>query len=120
FFAQIMSLLPWVIAIGITISPLIQLVRIIFCILTVFMLFYYSLQTVYIAMIQKILVSVSFFSICITICFASLYVLTTGFHFQLVTIDWMLIFHGFTNAVLFGFIVTVVWLLSISSSRWLS
>lgn len=118
FIAPMMALLPWVMAIGITISPWIELVGIIFYILTVFMLFYYSLQTVYIAMIQKIFVSVSFFSICITICFASLYVLTTGFHFQLVTIDWMLIFHGFTNAVLFGFIGTVGWLMSIPSSRW--
>src|SRR5699024_6547431 len=118
YMASSMILLPWVMAVGISLSPWVELIGIIVYILSVFSIIIYSFRLAYVNRLQKTLVITSFASVGVTIIFAYLYIISHSFQYGIVTIEWMLIFHGITNALLFGLIGSVGWLLAIPSSKW--
>lgn len=119
YIASFMIVLPWVMAVGISLSRWVELIGIFLYVVTVFVIIVYSIKVTYRHRLQHIFIVTSFSAVGLTIIFACLYVFSHSFSFHIVTIEWMLFFHGITNAILFGLLGCLGWLISIPQSSWI-
>ena len=109
FLTTIVLVSPLVVAAGITFSPWLELVSVLLYIIGIYGFIVLSLKVPFTSWIQKILVTVSFGALGITIIFSLLYAVGNAFGVFQVTIEFMLKFHGFFNCVLFGLCGLVGW-----------
>lgn len=116
--ALLLIILPWVMAAGITVSRWIEIVGVSIYIVTIVYLIVYSLRTTYRKKWQSTLIRLSFGVVGVTIIFSLLYVFSNGFGMQIVTIQWMLVFHGITNACIFGLLGLIGWNLALPNERY--
>lgn len=115
--ASALIILPWIMAAGITLSRWIEIVGVMVYIVTIGSLIVYSTRTRYANGVQGLLVNLSFGAIGLTIIFALLYILSNGFGMNIVTISWMLVFHGVTNAGVFGILGLLGWSVAIPPAQ---
>lgn len=113
-----MIILPWVMAVGITLSRWIELIGVVLYIITIYTFILYSTRKIYKHIYQRIAIITAFSTVGLTIIFACLYILSNGFGMQIMTIQTMLITHGVMNAGLFGFIGTIGWLIAIPEATY--
>lgn len=118
--AGVLIILPWVMAAGITLSPWIEIVGVTVYIASIGSLIVYSIRTHYANFLQRFLVNISFGAVGMTIIFALLYVLSNGFGMPIVTIGWMLVFHGITNASIFGLLGLTGWMCALPPARFVA
>ncbi len=112
----IILLSPMIVALGITFSRWLELLSVILYIIGLYGLIVLSFLTRFFSYNQKRLVRISFAALGITIGFSLLYALGSGWGLFIVTIDFMLLFHGTLNCILFALCGIFGWSLAIPKS----
>ncbi|MFD2043882.1 YndJ family protein [Ornithinibacillus salinisoli] len=100
---------PIIVALGITFSPIIEVLSVILYIIGIYGLIVLTYRTPFHVSLQKWLIRISFAAVGITILFSLLYAVGNSTKLFTVTIDFMLRFHGITNAVVFASIGIIGW-----------
>jgi hypothetical protein len=103
---------PLLVAIGITFWPLLEVISVLLYIFAIYTLITLAFRTRFATKLQSIFIRISFCSLGITILFSLLYAANSAFGKWGVSIDFMLIFHGLVNSVLFGMIGVLGWVMS--------
>ncbi|WP_036184746.1 YndJ family protein [Ureibacillus manganicus] len=109
FAAGILLISLMLLAIGITFSVWIEWVSVVFYMIGIYMIIYYTWRAHFARRLQKGFILLSFGSLGVTILFSFLYAfgrLTSNFS---VSIDFMLQFHGFLNCILFALLGVIGW-----------
>ena len=115
--ASILLVSPIIVAIGITYSTWIEVGSVILYIIGLSGLIYIAWKTAFTTQLQKWLLRISFSSLGVTILFSLLYALGNRFGDIIVTIDFMLLFHGVLNCLGFGLFGIIGWSLFIPSTN---
>lgn len=112
----ILIISPMVVAIGITFSPWIELLSVMLYIFGLYGLIFLVWKTSFQIPLQKWLVRMSFAALGVTIVFSLLYALGTGFGLGALSINFMLLFHGLLNCILFAMAGLIGWAISVPST----
>ncbi|ASN06008.1 YndJ family transporter [Virgibacillus necropolis] len=113
----IILLSPIVVAVGIAYSPLIELFSVLMYIVGIYGLIILSVKASVQHVLQKWMIRISFAALGISIVFSLLYAFGNLSKLYVVTIDFMLRFHGVTNCVLFALIGIIGWYIQIPPSK---
>ena len=100
---------PMIVAAGITFSSLIEIASVIIYMIGIYQLLKLAYQAPYTHPIQKWLVRLSFSTLGVTILFSMLYALRHLAGLPSLSINFMLIFHGFFNAICFALLGVFGW-----------
>lgn len=103
---------PMLVALGITFLPLLEVVSVILYIFAIYSLLILSFQTTFVHPLQATFIRLSYFALCVTILFSLTYAAGNAFGKWTVSLDFMLLFHGFFNCIIFGLIGIIGWVLS--------
>ncbi|HEY4551664.1 MAG TPA: YndJ family protein [Bacillaceae bacterium] len=108
---------PMAVALGITFSRWMELISVLLYIMGIYGLIYLSFKASFIHRLQRWMVRLSFGALGITILFSLLYAFgrLNGQHYA--TIDFMLLFHGVLNCVLFAAVGLIGWCMSTPKER---
>ncbi|WP_339165241.1 YndJ family protein [Siminovitchia sp. FSL W7-1587] len=101
---------PMLVAIGITFWPLLEFISVMLYIFAIYGLIILAFRTHFPLKVQAILIRISYSALGVTILFSLLYV--TNHIFWFARIDFMLIFHGFTNCFFFGMLGVLGWVVA--------
>lgn len=96
-------------AIGITFSVWIEWVSVVFYMIGIYMIVYFTWRAPFVNRLQKGFILLSFGSLGVTILFSFLYAFGRLINDFSVSINFMLQFHGFLNCVLFALIGVIGW-----------
>ncbi|MBD8071461.1 YndJ family protein [Bacillus sp. PS06] len=102
---------PMLVAIGITFWPLLEFLSVILYIISIYTVIVLVCKTHFYTKLQGVLVRLSFCSLGVTILFSLLYATNSAFGVMGVTIDFMLMFHGVFNCLIFGMIGVLGWMI---------
>ncbi|WP_340372153.1 YndJ family protein [Peribacillus sp. FSL E2-0218] len=102
---------PILVAIGISLSPLLEIISVLLYIFAIYTLIVLAYETRFLSHLQAILIRLSFSALGITILFSLLYATYNSFGIWLVSIDFMLKFHGLFNCLIFGMLGVLGWVL---------
>ncbi|AZV61614.1 YndJ family protein [Peribacillus frigoritolerans] len=102
---------PILVAIGISISPLLEFISVLLYIFAIYTLIVLAYRTRFLSLLQTILIRLSFSALGITILFSLLYATNNSFGLWFVSIDFMLKFHGLFNCLIFGMLGVLGWVL---------
>lgn len=115
FICTIVLISPMSVAIGITFSRWLELIAVILYIIGIYGLLYLSFKTVFLTNWQKKFVMISFAGLGVTIIFSLLYALGNAIGLFIVSIDFMLRFHGVLNCIVFALIGLIGWSFAVPS-----
>lgn len=108
---------PMAVAAGITFSRWIEMFSVLLYIFGICTVIWIVWKNPFSTGLQKWLLRLSFSALAVTITFSLLYVLSNGFGFFAVTIDFMLRFHGVLNCVIFALAGIIGWSLAVPEPR---
>lgn len=114
---SIIILSPIIVALGITFSVTLELVSVLIYIVGIYGLIVLSFKAPIQHAIQKICIRVSFAALGISIIFSLLYAFGNLSGLYIVTIDFMLLFHGITNVTLFALVGIIGWSIETPTSK---
>ncbi|SOC42672.1 YndJ family protein [Ureibacillus acetophenoni] len=117
FAAGILLISLFLLAIGITFSVWIEWVSVVFYIIGIYMIIYYTLQAPLVSLFQRWLIVLSFSSLGVTILLSFLYALGRLTNDFSVSIDFMLQFHGMLNCVIFALLGVIGWSIYVPPAR---
>ncbi|MGD6780228.1 YndJ family protein [Sutcliffiella horikoshii] len=103
---------PMLVAIGITFWPLLEFISVLVYIFAIYSLIFLAFRTRFASKLQAILIRLSYSALGITIIFSLLYAANSAFGSWFVSIDFMLLFHGFFNCVVFGLLGVLGWVMA--------
>ncbi|WP_404469561.1 YndJ family protein [Sutcliffiella horikoshii] len=103
---------PMLVAIGITFWPLLEFISVLVYIFAIYSLIFLAFQTRFASKLQAILIRLSYSALGITIIFSLFYAANSAFGSWFVSIDFMLVFHGFFNCVVFGLLGVLGWVMA--------
>ncbi|MBM7587044.1 hypothetical protein JOC86_003596 [Bacillus pakistanensis] len=109
FVTIVMLVSPMIVALGITFSVWLEVLSVIIYIVGIYCLLLLISKTSFHHSLQKWLVGISFGSIAVTILFSLSYAIGNLLGHSIVTIDFMLKFHGIINSVFFGLVGIIAW-----------
>ena len=104
-------------AIGITFSVWIEWVSVVFYMIGIYLIIYMTWRAPFAHRLQKFLVLLSFGALGVTILFSFLYAFGRLSNAFTVTIDFMLLFHGFLNCVVFALSGLIGWSISVPHEK---
>ncbi|MBR7795115.1 hypothetical protein GT022_03530 [Agaribacter marinus] len=110
--ATIIIISPMVVALGITFSVILEFVSVILYIIGIYGLIGLSFQTSFQNTFQKWFVRISYSALGISILFSLIYALGNLSERFFISIDFMILFHGLINIILFAGIGTIGWLVA--------
>jgi len=113
----IIILSPFIVALGITFSVILELISVLIYIVGIYGLIALTFKAPLQHIIQRWLIRLSFAALGISIIFSLLYAFGNLSGLFTVTIDFMLIFHGITNTVLFAIVGIIGWRIELPGSR---
>ncbi|KMJ57165.1 hypothetical protein AB685_17290 [Bacillus sp. LL01] len=108
---------PMLVAIGITFWPLLEFLSVLVYIVAIYCLIVLSFRTSFASGLQAFLIRLSYSSLGITIVFSLLYAANSAFGSWFVSIDFMLIFHGLFNCLIFGMLGVLGWVMAPPTSK---
>jgi len=108
---------PMIVAVGITFWPLLEFISVFFYIFGIYGLIYLALKTKFPSFPQGLLIRISYSALGITILFSLVYSVGRAFGKWYVTLDFMLVFHGLVNCLLFGLLGILGWLIHLPKSK---
>ncbi|MCE4048775.1 MULTISPECIES: YndJ family protein [Bacillaceae] len=108
---------PMLVAVGITFWPLLEFISVIFYIFGIYGLIYLAMKTKFPAFLQGLLIRISYSSLGVTILFSLIYSVGRAFGKWYVTLDFMLIFHGLVNCLLFGLLGIIGWAIHLPKTK---
>ncbi|UAL47921.1 YndJ family protein [Sutcliffiella horikoshii] len=108
---------PMLVAIGITFWPILEFISVLVCIFAIYSLIFLSFRTSFASKLQAILIRLSYSALGITIIFSLFYAANSAFGSWFVSIDFMLVFHGFFNCVVFGLLGVLGWVMAPSQTN---
>ncbi|WP_026583834.1 YndJ family protein [Bacillus sp. J33] len=103
---------PMLVAIGITFWPLLEFISVLLYIFAIYCLIVLAFRARFLSRLQAILIRLSYSALGVTILFSLLYAANNAFGHWYVSINFMLIFHGFVNCVIFGMLGVLGWVLA--------
>lgn len=103
---------PMLVAIGITFWPLLEFISVMLYIFAIYSLIVLAFRTRFQSHLQAILIRLSFSALGITILFSLLYAANNPIGHWIVSINFMLIFHGLFNCLIFGMLGVLGWMLA--------
>ncbi|MGD6873679.1 YndJ family protein [Sutcliffiella horikoshii] len=103
---------PMLVAIGITFWPLLEFISVLVYIFAIYSLIFLTFRTRFASKLQAILIRISYSALGITIIFSLFYAANSAFGSWFVSIDFMLLFHGFFNCVVFGLLGVLGWVMA--------
>lgn len=103
---------PMLVAIGITFWPLLEFISVLVYIFAIYSLIFLAFRTRFASKLQAILIRLSYSALGITIIFSLFYAANSAFGSWFVSIDFMLVFHGFFNCVVFGMLGVLGWVMA--------
>ena len=115
--AVIIILSPIIVALGITFSVTLEFISVLIYIVGIYGLIALTFKATLQHIIQRWLIRLSFAALGISILFSLLYAFGNLSGLFTVTIDFMLIFHGITNTVLFAIVGIIGWRIELPDSR---
>ncbi|WP_257535527.1 YndJ family protein [Mesobacillus foraminis] len=107
---------PMLVAIGLTFWPLLEVISVVLYVIAIYGLIILSFRTRFPSRVQAILIRLSYSTLGFTILFSFLYA-ANMFGYWVVTIDFMLLFHGLFNCILFGLVGVLGWLLELPETK---
>ena len=106
--AIVIALGPMLVALGITFSPVIEIVSVSLYVVAIFSLTIYLFQ-IHLQPLASFFIRTAFLTLCFTIIWSFLYAYSNLTNSGLVDIPSMLDFHGILNCILFGGAITFAW-----------
>lgn len=103
---------PMLVAIGITFWPLLEFISVLLYIFAIYSLIVLAFRTRFTSHLQAVLIRLSYSALGISILFSLLYAANNAFGKWFVSIDFMLMFHGLLNCLLFGMLGVLGWVLA--------
>ena len=103
---------PMLVAIGIAFWPLLEFISVLLYIFAIYGLIVLAFRTRFISHLQAVLIRLSYSALGITILFSLLYAANNAFGKWFVSIDFMLMFHGLLNCLMFGMLGVLGWMLA--------
>ncbi|WP_169891198.1 YndJ family protein [Litchfieldia alkalitelluris] len=100
---------PFIVAAGISFSPILEVISVLIYIFAIYGLIFLAFKAPIKSRIQKLFIRFSFSTLGITIVFSLLYAFSNFSNQFIITIDFMLRFHGIVNAILFALIGIIGW-----------
>lgn len=108
---------PLLVAVGITFWPLLEFISVLFYIFGIYGLIYLAIKTKFPTLLQGMLIRISYSALGITILFSLVYSVGRAFGMWYVTLDFMLVFHGLVNCLLFGLLGILGWAIDMPKSK---
>ncbi|KPB05998.1 YndJ family protein [Bacillus sp. CHD6a] len=108
---------PMLVAIGITFWPLLEFISVLVYIFAIYCLIFLAFRTRFATNLQALFIRLSYVALGITIIFSLLYAANSAFGSWFVSIDFMLMFHGFFNCVVFGMVGVLGWVMAPPPSK---
>ncbi|WP_299093686.1 YndJ family protein [uncultured Metabacillus sp.] len=103
---------PMLVAIGITFSPILEVLSVLLYIFAIYSFIILAFRTRFASQLQGVLIRLSYCALGITILFSMLYAAGNAFGLWSISMDVMLTFHGFLNCVVFGLAGVIGWVLA--------
>ncbi|MBY6037128.1 YndJ family protein [Fictibacillus nanhaiensis] len=111
---------PMLVAIAITFWPLLEVISVSLYIFAIYLLIFLAFRTPFPTKLQAFCIRLSYGGLGFTILFSMLYAANNAFGNWPVSIDFMLVFHGFVNCVIFGLIGVLGWALGSPETKYVS
>lgn len=108
---------PMLVALGITFWRLLEFISVIFYMFAIYSLIYLAFKTKFEYFLQGLFIRLSYSALGMTILFSLVYSVGRAFGRWYVTLDFMLLFHGVVNCILFGLIGVLGWKLHLPESK---
>lgn len=103
---------PMLVAIGITFWPILEFISVMLYIFAIYCLIILAFRTRFPSKFQAILIRLSYSALGITILFSLLYAANNAFGHGVVSIHFMLTYHGIFNCFIFGMLGVLGWVLA--------
>ncbi|EQB36625.1 hypothetical protein M948_16465 [Virgibacillus sp. CM-4] len=103
---------PVIVALGITFSVKIEFLSVILYIIAIYGLIHLSFKVVFKSSLQKWLICISNGALCVSILFSLLYAVGNLSGWFSVSIDFMILFHGIINSIVFAGFGTAGWIIA--------
>lgn len=117
FAACILIISLILLAIGITFSVWIEWISVVFYMIGIYMMIFYTCRAPFTRRLQKMFIVLSFGSLGVTILFSFLYAFGRLTNFISIGIPFMLQTHGFLNCVVFALFGLIGWLISVPTEN---
>ncbi|WP_052345787.1 YndJ family protein [Paucisalibacillus sp. EB02] len=108
---------PWMVALGITFSVLLEVVSVILYIVGIYSCIFLSIKAPIINKVQRAFIIISFGSLGVTILFSLAYAFGNYSNLYTIGIDDMIATHGVLNTILFAFIGLIGWIIGMPTSK---
>ncbi|MEG0258917.1 MAG: YndJ family protein [Lysinibacillus sp.] len=108
---------PLLVAIGISFSRIVEVVSVMLYIGAIYALFFLALRARFHNIWQAIFIRISFGTLCLTILWSLLYAIGNASGHIMISIDRMIVLHGFFNCILFGLFSVLGWSLEPPSTK---
>lgn len=117
YICTIILISPIIVALGITFSHWVELFSVVLYIAGIYGFIYLSMKAPISSLKQKWMICISFCSLGVTIFFSFLYAIGNALGLIIVDIDFMLLFHGFLNCIVFALVGIIGWSISIPEPK---
>lgn len=113
----IIILSPWMVALGITFSVLLEVLSVILYIFGIYSCIFLSIKAPITNKVQRVFIIISFGSLGITILFSLAYAFGNYSGLYTIGIDQMIATHGVLNTIFFGLIGIIGWMIEMPASK---